>query len=100
MLRKLSRVTNPGALIIAETRDVYKTSEPQHLAYHMRNRKRGKMSGQVRLRIRYKNYIGEWFDYLMVSKKEMKEILKDTSWRVKKFINPSGAIYIALIEKV
>jgi SAM-dependent methyltransferase len=98
LLRKLSRVTNPGALIIAETRDVYKTSEPQHLAYHKLNRKRGRMSGQVRLRIRYKDVIGDWFDYLMVSKKEMKEILKDTGWRVKKFLG-SGAVYIALIEK-
>jgi SAM-dependent methyltransferase len=99
LLKKLYKVTRPGALIIAETLNVYDTYEPQHLAYQKFNRKRGRMSGQIRLRIRYKNYIGNWFDYLMVSKKEMKEILRDTGWKVKKFINSGGPVYIAIIEK-
>jgi 2-polyprenyl-3-methyl-5-hydroxy-6-metoxy-1,4-benzoquinol methylase len=98
MLKKLYRATSPGALIIAETLDPYKTSEPAHLSYHKLNRKRGRMAGQARIRIRYKNCTGDWFDYLLVSKKEMKEILKDTGWRVKKFVG-SGAVYIAIIEK-
>jgi SAM-dependent methyltransferase len=100
MLRKLYRVTSPGALIIAETLDPYNTREPAHLSYHKFNRKRGRMAGEARLRIRYKNCIGYWFDYLLVSKKEMKEILKNTGWRVKKFISSRGAVYIAVIKKV
>jgi SAM-dependent methyltransferase len=100
MLRKLLKITKPGALIIAATGDPYNTTEPAHLSYHKFNRKRGRMAGQARLRIRYKNYIGDWFDYLLVSKKEMKEILKDTGWKVKKFIDSGGAIYIAVIEKI
>lgn len=99
LLKKLYRITRPGALIIAETLDIYKTREPHHLAYHKFNRNRGRMAGQIRLRIRYKNCIGEWFDYLMVSKNEMKEILKGTGWKVKKFIYSRGPVYIAVIEK-
>jgi hypothetical protein len=30
----------------------------------------------------------------------MKEILKNTGWRVKKFISSRGAVYIAVIKKV
>ena len=57
------------------------------------------MSGQVRIRVRYKKYATPYFDYLMVSKEEMKKILKDTGWKIKKFISEKDAMYIAIIEK-
>jgi hypothetical protein len=58
------------------------------------------MGGQVKLRIRFEKYVSDWFNYLMVSKKEMKKLLKGTGWKVKKFIDFKKARYIALIEKV
>ncbi|GIW67020.1 MAG: methyltransferase [Candidatus Parcubacteria bacterium] len=99
LLKKLSKLTTQKALIIAESNDPYKTKDPAHLSYHKFNRKRGRMPGQLRIRIRFRNYIGDWFDYLIVSKKEMKEILKDTGWRIKKFIDSEKSYYIAIIEK-
>lgn len=99
LLKKLHKITSPKALIIAESNDPYKTKDPAHLSYHKFNRKRGRMPGQLRIRIRFKNYIGEWFDYLIVSKREMKEILQGTNWKIKKFINSKKSSYIAIIEK-
>ena len=58
------------------------------------------MPGQLRIRIRFEKYVGEWFDYLLVSKKEMKEILEGTSQGVKKFIDSKKSSYIAIIEKI
>jgi len=40
-----------------------------------------------------------WFDYLLVSKEEMAMILRNTNWRIKKFIDGNGGVYIAIIEK-
>jgi hypothetical protein len=57
------------------------------------------MSGQVRLRIRFRKYATKRFYYLMVSKEEMKETLKGTGWYVKQFLDSKGANYIATIEK-
>jgi len=99
LLKKLHKITSPKALIIAESNDPYKTKDPAHLSYHKFNQKRGRMPGQLRIRIRFRNYIGEWFDYLIVSKKEMKEILQGTGWKIKKFINSKKSSYIAIIEK-
>ncbi len=99
LLKKFHKITSPNALIITENVDPFKTEDPVHLSYHKFNKKRGRMPGQLRIRIRFRNYIGDWFDYLLVSKKEMKEILKDTGWKVKKFIDAGDYMYSAIIEK-
>jgi len=100
LLKRFHEMTSEGALIIAHTRDPYKTDNPAHLEYQEFNRKRGRMSGQLRLRIMFRRVVGRWFDYLMVSKEEMKEILKGTGWKVKEFIDSENAQYMAIIGKV
>lgn len=57
------------------------------------------MAGQLRLRIRFRKCVGNWFDYLIVSKKEMEEILKGTGWKIKEFIDSDDSAYVAAIEK-
>jgi hypothetical protein len=57
------------------------------------------MGGQIRIRIRYRQYVGKWFDYLLVSKEEMREILNDSGWRIKEFLDFESPAYIAVIEK-
>jgi ubiquinone/menaquinone biosynthesis C-methylase UbiE len=99
ILKKMYKITTPDALIIAETTNPYKTKDPDHLAYHAWNKKRKRMSGQIRIRVRFKKYAGDWFDYLFVSKKEMKEILKGTGWKIKETIDSDTSLYIAVIEK-
>lgn len=99
LLKRLHRMTSEDALIIASSRDPYTTTNPAHLKYHKLNKKRGRMSGQVRIRIRYEKYIGKWFDYLMVSRKEMEQILLDTGWKIKEFLDSEGPHYIGIIEK-
>jgi len=99
ILKKLHKITSKNGLIIASTRDTYKTSIPDHLEYHKLNRKRGRMAGQLRMRIRFRKCVGRWFDYLMVSKKEMEQILKGTGWKIREFIDSGNSAYIAAIEK-
>jgi len=99
LLKKLYEITSPEGLIIAESRDPYMTENPAHLEYHEFKRKRGRMPGQLRIRIRFEKYVTDWFDYLIVSKNEMKQILEGTDWKIKKFIDSDSAQYIAIIQK-
>jgi SAM-dependent methyltransferase len=99
LLGRFHRITSGKARIIAESMDPYQTDDPVNLEYHRLNRKRGRMSGQLRIRIRYKKHATPWFDYLLVSKDEMKQILKDTGWSVRRFIDTEGPVYTAVIEK-
>jgi SAM-dependent methyltransferase len=100
LLNRFYRMTSRNALIVADTRDPYKTSNPWHLAYHKQNRQRGRMSGQARIRVRFRKCATKWFDYLLVSKEEMNQILERTGWKVKEFIDSDDAEYLAIIEKI
>ena len=99
LLRRFRQITNENAVIIAESNDIYQTTEPLHLEYHAYNRQRGRLSGQIRLRVRHKKRATPWFDYLMVSKLEMEDILDGTGWQVKEFIDSDTSSYIAIIGK-
>ena len=99
MLRRLKQLTGQKSRIIGESVDVYATDKPEHLAYHARNRKRGRLAGEIRLRVRYRDLIGEWFDYLMVSQAEMQEIVQDSDWRIVEIFESGDAQYVAVIEK-
>ena len=100
LLRRFQSMTYPEARIIAESNDIYQTTEPAHLKYHQLNRNRGRLPGQIRLRVRHHQFSTPWFDYLMVCKEEMQDLLHGTGWCIHRFINQAdGPLYIAIIEK-
>lgn len=100
MLKRLGKITPDNARIIAGSNDIYQTEDQAHLAYQKSNRERGRMAGQIRLRVRYKQYASPWFDYLMVSKGEMENILDGTGWKINRYIDSAYSYYIAIIDKV
>jgi SAM-dependent methyltransferase len=85
--------------IVAASNDPYTTEDSAHLGYQDRNRRRGRMPGQLRLRVRHRDLIGPWFDYLIVSPDEMATILEGTEWRVHRLLQESGSgYYVAVLE--
>src|SRR5215207_7735118 len=98
-LRKLARVTADGARIIAQSLDPHATDNPEHLAYHRRNLRRGRMAGQIKMRVRFGRAVGPWFYYLLASRREMEEVLEGTGWLVESFLDAGGPDYAAVIRK-
>jgi SAM-dependent methyltransferase len=99
LLRRFHRLTTERGRIVAESRDPYLMTAQVHLAYHERNRSRGRMSGQQRIRIRYHEHATPWFDYLMVSRDEMDELAAGTGWTVARTIDGEDGVYVAVLEK-
>lgn len=99
LLRRFRNLTSEEGRIIAETIDPYDTDVPEHLEYHRVNKKRGRMAGQARLRVRYRRYVTPWFEYLFVSREEMKGMLEGSGWKVSRFLDSKGPSYIAVMEK-
>jgi SAM-dependent methyltransferase len=100
LLKQLHRITTAGAVIVAETVNPYRTSNPFHRQYQQRNRKRGRMPGQIRMRIRFQTAATPWFDYLLVSPVEMKNIVNGTGWRVRRLLEGNRPSYVAVIDRV
>ena len=96
--RRRSLGTMLGAILIFTCLTLTAAAE-HHLRYHRRNRARGRMAGQVRIRARYENAATPWFDYLFVSADEMRAILKNTGWRIRRILKTGGPTYYAIIGK-
>lgn len=99
LLRLLHTLTGERGRIVGSTLDVYDTEDESHLAYHRRNRAHGRMSGQLRLRIRYRDLASPWFDYLFLSQDELRDLVDGTGWRLARtIVDPPG--YVAVLEKI
>lgn len=82
-----------------ESADPYETDDPGYVEYHKLNGAMSKVPGQLRVRVQYRNYVTAWLEYLLVSKQEMQNILRRTSWRLTRTINAKDAEYLGVIEK-
>lgn len=98
-LKLLHKMTTEKGRIIAATCNPYGTKLPHHLAYHKLNRRRGRMAGQIKLRVRYLNFKTPWFDYLLVSPKELRNILNGTGGHIEKMFDPIPPTYTVVLEK-
>jgi SAM-dependent methyltransferase len=98
LLAALARLAAPGARIVAQGADPYGTTDPLHVAYHRANRARGRLGGQLRLRLRYRELATDWFDYLNCSVDELKGLLAGTSWRLKSIDDRDRPYYLAVME--
>jgi SAM-dependent methyltransferase len=101
LLRRLHRMTSNDARIIVESRDVERrggADAPWHRRYRERNIARGRLPGQIRIRVRFRDVIGPWMNYPMVSPDQLGEILAGTRWYVVNVFD-SDDTYVAIIEK-
>lgn len=84
--------------IVATSVDPSATDDPIHIAYQERNRARGRLPGQLRLRVRYRDLAGPWFDYLLVSPTELEELLGGTAWQIDRLIRTEDPYYAVVLR--
>ncbi len=100
LLRRFKHMMPEDGRIIASTNDVYQTDAREHTSYHRRNHRRGRLDGQLRIRIRHRQYTTPYFDYLMVSQSEMEKIVAGTGWTIThKFDSPDAPQYSVVLER-
>jgi SAM-dependent methyltransferase len=99
-LRRLHALTSDRGRIVGTCEDPHDTKRREHRAYHRRNRERGRMPGQLRLRLRYRSYETPWFDYLFVSPAELEALLEGTGWHIHRLIRrEDDSFYAVVIDK-
>jgi SAM-dependent methyltransferase len=98
LLEALAAVTTPNGSILGRGLDPYATDNPYHLAYHERNRTLGRMGGQTRIRVRYRDMATPYFDYLFTTADELRSLLAGTGWALEEY-EGDGPGYAAVITK-
>ncbi|SIO88481.1 bifunctional 2-polyprenyl-6-hydroxyphenol methylase/3-demethylubiquinol 3-O-methyltransferase UbiG [Nocardiopsis sp. JB363] len=96
VLRQLASLARPGALLIGTGMDPA-GSDPDHAAYQDRNRIRGRMPGQIRMRVRGGAVATEWFDYLLLNPHELDRLIQPSPWRWET-IHEQGPKYLAVLH--
>jgi SAM-dependent methyltransferase len=98
ILRRLHSITTERGRIVGTNHDPHHTKDPVHHAYHRRNRARGRMPGQTRLRLRYRHLASPWMEWLFVSPREFEDLLGGTGWQIKRILEGERG-YAAVIDK-
>jgi SAM-dependent methyltransferase len=98
ILRRLHATTTDRGRIVGTNHDPHRTKDPVHRAYHRRNRAKGRMPGQVRLRLRYRHLTSPWMDWLFLSPRELEHLLEGTRWHIERILEGEGS-YAAVIGK-
>jgi SAM-dependent methyltransferase len=99
LLRRLAAMTSAQACILAGLRNPYGTDQPEHLEYHAWNRRRGRLAGAARIRVRYKKAVTPWIEFLMLSSDELRALLANTPWRIEIIFEEPGGNYVAVLDK-
>ena len=82
-LAALRGLCRPAGRLLAMIRDPLNTDDPEHLAYHDRNRAMGRPPGFVRSRLRYRGELGKWWELWMPTQAELEVAGQQSGWAVK-----------------
>ncbi len=90
---------NPDGHVLLDSLDVRITTNPDHLAYHERNRQLGRYIGVVGLQMEYKGVLGEKFKLLHVDPQTLKDCAQDTGWSCEILYKGENGNFLARISK-
>ncbi|MFW9806057.1 MAG: class I SAM-dependent methyltransferase [Candidatus Thorarchaeota archaeon] len=100
MLKHIHKFTAPDAIILAESLNPLNTDAPEHLKYHEMNRKRNRPPGLIRLRVKYKDQVGDWSDLWLTTPDEMEMLAEKGGWRLKEILQIEGqSQYVGILTK-
>jgi SAM-dependent methyltransferase len=99
VLRTLHSITTPTARIVLDSVDPHQDNDQADIAYQERNRARGRLPGQVTLRLRYRGWATPWFELLNVSPSELDDLLAATGWHLAHVVRGEPPDYYAVLEK-
>ena len=98
LLKILRRLAKKDGILLLSSIDVKATKDKGHINYQKRNLKQGKYIGLLKIRIEYKNLIGDWFDWVMVEPKVLKQLASETGWETKKVFRGNWGHYTAVLR--
>ncbi|MFJ9554165.1 class I SAM-dependent methyltransferase [Nocardiopsis sp. NPDC101807] len=96
VLAHLASLARPGALLIGTGMDP-STTDVDHRAYQERNRRSGRLPGQIRMRNRQGVLATDWFDYLLAGVDDLRALVRRSPWHVVS-VREEGRNYLAVLR--
>ncbi|CAC11720.1 hypothetical protein [Thermoplasma acidophilum] len=89
-LRRFYSESSDDARIIAETTDPLSAGFQSDKGY----------PGELEIRVIYREYRSEWFRYLLADRQKLREIIKDTGWKIDHFYDIADVdVYCFVLSK-
>lgn len=96
MFGAMRRLLADGGVVVGVGVDPYRTDSADHLQYHDRNRRAGRLPGQIRMRVRHRRVVGPWFDWLFVSLDELGGLARASGWTITEATEPDPSYAVVL----
>ena len=97
LLSSLRKLIRPDGVLVMTSTDVTKTKKKAHKKYHQMNLSAGRYVGEVKVRVEYKDQIGDCFKWLHVKPKDLKKLTKATGWQVNELHETTSGEYSAVL---
>lgn len=98
-LTRLYDITTPNGIIIGDARDPSITDKPEHFAYQERNIERGIPVGLVKVRVGFRDKVGDWFYLFLMDQEVLEDVIRPTGWKLDRVYLSTHGMYIAILTK-
>jgi SAM-dependent methyltransferase len=99
IMEKFREILQDDGSIIATSNDISKTDNVMHVEYLNSNRRYGRITGEVTLRMEYETEVGDWFRVLLVTPNELKKICMMFGWTVNQIYLSKKTAYASVLKK-
>lgn len=82
LLSSLKKITKTDGVLLITTIDVTKPGKKVHKEYHQKNLSAKRYIGEVKIRVEYKDQIGDWFKWVHIDPKTLQKLAKETGWEI------------------
>jgi SAM-dependent methyltransferase len=98
-LRRLADICSSGGVLLGASRDRTLSNDPEMRAYVERNLMQGRLSGQSRIRIRYKRLATPYFDFFRITPDELRTLIEGTGWILSDVLRGPDTLFVAVLER-
>jgi len=98
LLSSLKKLIKSDGVLLLTSLDVTKPGPKIHKDYQKKNRTAGRYVGEVKIRVEYKDQVGDWFQWIHIEPKMLKKLAKETGWEIVKLHETSSGEYSAVLK--
>lgn len=98
-LKRMTAIIAPGGAILADSLDVSRTTKPIHLAYQASLESQGKYRGEMTLRLKYGDTIGQPFGWLHVDFGTISSMATQAGWSAERLTETAAGDYLCRLSR-